>query len=231
MLKSPDIGVFGYDYLGKDVTDHFELKKREFVVVDDNEERLQKAEEKGYNTFLADFASNDDLIKLGIGSRIKTIFCLLGEDSQNVFLTISARALDPKLEIVSVCESKESAKKLLVAGANRVIDPYQISARKIVELIEKPAVVELLDNIVFGPHDLNIAEFEIKANSPFIGAKLFELKFNERYDLVLIGIENDDNGGEFMLATRNFNRGLKQGDVLVVIGRSESIERIKSHGL
>ena len=227
MFKSPDIAVFGYDLLGRDVTDHFQLKKREFVVVDDNAERLQKAAEKDYNTFLADYARNDDLIKLGIGSSIKTIFCLLSEDSQNVFLTISARALDPQLEIVSVCESEESAKKLMAAGANRVIDPYQISARKIVELIEKPAVVELLDNIVFGRQDLNISEIEITANSPLIGEKLSELKLDERYDLVLIGLENSEKGGEFMLVTRSPTKVLKEGDVLIVIGRSESIQQLK----
>ncbi len=63
-------------------------------------------------------------------SHVKTVFCLLEKDSANVFLAISARAIDPNLNIISIGHCEDVSRKLLAAGVNKVINPYQISGRK-----------------------------------------------------------------------------------------------------
>ena len=114
-----------------------------------------------------DFRSDDSLHKMGIGHDIETIFCFFPEDSENVFLIISARAIAPDLSIVAIVKDPDSADKLLSAGANKIINPYQICGRKIFGLIKKPVITSILENTVFGRADLNMAQVEIP-----IGSKL-----------------------------------------------------------
>jgi voltage-gated potassium channel len=199
----------------------------DIVFIDDDAAKLDMAFEQGFGTAPIDYRSDDDLRKIGIGGDIDTIFCFLLEDSENVFLAISARGIDAKLNIISAVERPESADKLLAAGANKIIDPYKISARKIHQLLMKPEITSLLDHTVFGRHDLNIAEVEIPPGSCLAHGKTSNLRLEERYNLILIGVIDKELGDELHFAIDSTEHTLDIGDILVILGPARDIRAFK----
>lgn len=127
------IAVFGYNRLSFEAISRLNQKEHDILIIETEPSLLSIAEEKGFKTISIDFRSDDDLKSIGIGQDIDIIFCFLPEDSKNVFLTISARAIDQNLNIISIVEDPQSAEKLIAAGANKIIDPYQICGKKFMD--------------------------------------------------------------------------------------------------
>lgn len=222
-----NIVIFGYNRLSVEAMNRLDSNKHNLLVVDHDESRTALAAENGYATANIDFRSDDDLKAVGLGKHIDTIFCFLPEDSENVFLTISARAIDSELKIISIVEDPDAAEKLIAAGANKVIDPYQICGRKIHEMIKKPDIANLIDQTVFGRHDLHMAEVVIPKNSPLENTFSNQLKLNENHDLVLIGVVDKELGEDLHFALGKQNHMLNAGDILVILGPSREIRAFK----
>jgi len=164
---------------------------------------------------------------VGIGSHVKGVFCLFNEDSENVFLAVSARALDPQLRIVAVCQAPEAAPKLRAAGADKVVDPYEISGARVHELIQRPEVVELLEQTVFGLQDLNVAEITIPHDSWLHGVHLSALRKVMTQNIILLGVVDLERGKDLIFSTRGIDHKLDYSDVLVVIGSRNEIDSFR----
>lgn len=200
----------------------------DITVVDHDKERLQLAAEHGFHTVCIDYRNDDDLKSLGIGSQVDTLFCFFQEDSENVFLTLSARALDPDVKIIAIAEESESGEKLVAAGANKIIDTYQICGRKIFELVKKPEITQIIDQTVFGRHDLHIAEVCIPEHSKLEDTYSSHLGLNQRFNLVLIGIVDKELGDDLFFTTGERDHLLNAGDILVILGTSREIRAFKN---
>ena len=223
----PRIAVFGCNPLAIEVAWRLSMAKASFVMVDSDAARVEAANKEGLVAELIDYTDDEALRSVGIGSHIEGMFCLFSEDSENVFLAISARALDPHLRIVAVCQAPEAAPKLLAAGANKVVDPYEISGARVHELIERPEVVDLLEQTVFGQQDLNAAEVTIPRDSWLHGVHLSALRKVMTQNLILLGVVDLERGKELILSTRGIDHRLDYDDVLVVIGARSEIDSFR----
>lgn len=221
------IAVFGYNGLSFEAISRLDSNLHDILVVESDASLLALAEEKGYKTASVDFRSDDALKSIGIGDDIDIIFCFLKEDSKNVFLTISARALDKNLDIIAIVDAPQSAEKLIAAGANKIIDPYQISGQKIHELIKKPDITNIIDHTVFGRHDLHVAEIEIPEKSHLENTYTSELTLNEKHNLVLIGVVDKELGEQLFFSIGETDHKLDAGDIIVVLGPSREINAFK----
>ena len=219
--------LFGVDPLGLDVAIQLQGKGCDLLLVDDDELSLAVAQTKGFRTTHIDYRDDESLRALGIGRDVGLIFCLLPQDSQNVFLTISARALDAEIEIVSLTQSGDSAHILKAAGADKVIDPYEISGRKIYDLIQKPLIAETLEHTVFGQQDLNLAEVVVMVGSILDGQTLAGVEVSQRYNLVLLGVVDREQSDDFIFAVGSDSYRLDPGDILIVIGPEQAIASFK----
>jgi voltage-gated potassium channel len=228
-MKRKRIAIFGYNPLSFELAKRLDTELHDIVFIDDDAAKLDMVAEQGFDIAPIDYRSDDDLRKIGIGNDIGTIFCFLLEDSENVFLAISARGIDAQLHIIAAVEHPESADKLLAAGANKIIDPYKISARKIQQLLMKPEITSLLDHTVFGRHDLNIAELEIPAGSCLVHHKTSDLRLEERYNLILIGVIDKELGDELHFAIDRTEHTLDSGDILVILGPARDIRAFKKY--
>ena len=159
------------------------------------------------------------------------MFTLFEEDSKNVFLVISAKGIDPDVRVISICQSLDSADKLRAAGANKVIDPYAISGRKIYNIIKHPLVTETIDQLVFGQQQLSVAELEVTAGSPLEGRMLEETSLSRDYNLVLLGVVDREQSDEFIFTPAGGGHRLDSRDVLVVIGPEAEITRLATEML
>lgn len=226
-MKHDKIVLFGCNSLGLDAARRLNSRKHSFVLVDNDETRVRGAAEQGYEAVLADYRDDEVLRSIGIGRDINAIFCFFPDDAENVFLTISARALAPGLKIVSVVDSPESADKLRAAGADKIIDPYEVSGRRIYEIIKRPIVVDILDETVYGRHDLKMAEIEIPEGCCLDKRHLSELHWKERFNLILLGVVDKERGKDLRFVTGGVDYKLDAGDVLVVLGPSQEIVAFK----
>jgi voltage-gated potassium channel len=230
MIRLDDEGrvlIFGCGPLGLEVADQLRARDIKALMIDDDAEGLERAAARGFQVRALNYTDDDELKSAGLGEDVGVVFSLFMEDSRNVFLIISARALDPKVRIVTITQSGASADKLLAAGASKVIDPYEISARKIHELIRRPLLEETLEATVFGRQDLDLAEIRIPDGSSLNGAHLSGLDLAGDYNLVLLGVVDRDVSDAFIFATAGMDHRLDAGDVLVVIGPEAEVRRLK----
>jgi voltage-gated potassium channel len=222
------IVVFGYSVMSLEVMKRLNSKQHQVLFVSEDEKEATLIWEQGFDTVITDFRNDEALRSIGIGSSVDIIFCFYPTDSDNVFLTISARAIDKRLTIIAIVDDPESAEKLLAAGANKIIDPYEICARRTHNMLIKPDVTNVLDNTVFGQHDLNIAQIEISKGSYLENAKSSDLKLAEKHNLILIGIVDRALGDALHFAISEKKHILNRGDVLVVLGTSKEIKHFKA---
>ncbi len=221
------IAIFGYNRLSLEALTRLDVSLYHILMVEMDQKPLRSVVEKNVEWLNIDFRNDDELRALGIGRDVKVIFCFFSDDADNVFLTLSARALDKNLHIISIVENQGAAEKLLAAGANKIIDPYEICGRKIYGLIKKPEMTNILDHTVFGRHDLNMAEIEIPIESPLKGCLISELALYSKANLILMGLVNKKQSKELYFSLEEEQHKIEIGDILVVMGPSADINVFK----
>ena len=221
------IAVFGYSIMSLEVIKQLNEEHYSYVFIVKNEAEALLVAEQGFDTKIIDFRNDEAIKSVGIGENIDILFCFYPKDSDNVFLTISARALDNELTIIAIVDDPESAEKLLAAGANKIIDPYEICGRKTHDMLAKPDITDVLDNTVFGRHDLHIAQIEIPTNSSLEQTKTSALLLAGTYNLILIGVVDKVSGDNLHFVMDEKEHTLNIGDVLVVLGPARDIKAFK----
>ncbi len=221
------IAIFGYNRLSFEAISRLDLSIYQILVIEHDKEQLKLANTHNVEIAMIDFRSDDDLQTIGIGRDIAVIFCFFLDDADNVFLILSARALDKNLMIITTVENQDATEKLLAAGANKIIDPYEICGRKIYELIKKPDITNILEHTVFGRHDLDIAEIEIPKNCYLENSFIDDLNLDETANLILIGIFDQGLKEVLYFSLGEKPHKINIGDILVVMGPSRDVKRFK----
>ena len=225
--KKHRIAIFGYEKLAVDVADSLNSIRNDVIVLDSNEENIRQAEKLGFETAVVDYSRDQELRDAGIGSDINTVFCLFQDDAENIFLVISVRSIDPVVRIVSIADAPDSIPKFLAAGADKVINPYEISGLKIWRMLRKPIISQVMEKTLMSELDLNLAQVTINKGSFLDGRVVGDSRLRDHYNLVLLGMVDRALGDEFIFRTRGLRHRLDAGDILVVIGPRAEIEHLK----
>jgi voltage-gated potassium channel len=221
------IALFGYYRSAVEVASYLHTGDYRVVIIDNDPGNLEKARNAGYETAELDFRDDSELAKLGLGEAIDTIFCLFPDDAENVFLTLSARALAPGIRIFSIAHGRSSVPNLRAAGANKVIETEEISGLRIWDIITRPMVTAILDHTLFGQANLNVMELQIPETSPFIGRPVAKLELERQYNLILLGMVDNKMEEHFVYSHRVQDARLQAGDILVVIGPWDASASLK----
>lgn len=221
------IAVFGYSIMSLEVMKRLNPDQHQIVFAGKNEQEVALVTAEGFYGKAINFQDDDDLKAIGIGVDVDILFCFYPMDSDNVFLTISARALAKKLTIIAIIDEPDSAEKLLAAGADKIIDPYEICGRKTYDMLFNPDITNILDNTVFGQHELNLAQVKIISKSCLENSMLSDLKRNQPHNVIIIGVVNRDSSEKLLFALEGQDHHLNVGDFLVVLGAAEEIRLFK----
>jgi voltage-gated potassium channel len=221
------IAVFGYGIMSLETMRRLNPEQYSILFIAKDEAEAARVEEQGFSAKVIDFRNDDELRSIGIGVDVDILFCFYPRDSDNVFLTISARAIDKDITIVAIVDDPESSEKLLAAGANKIIDPYEICGRKTHEMLTKPDITNILDDTVFGQHDLNMAQIEVVKGSCLENTRTSDLRLSEKHNLILIGVVDRELGDQLHFAIGEKEHYLDAGDVLVVMGPATEIKVFK----
>ena len=135
--------------------------------------------------------------------------------------------MDKNLTIISRSTILNDEKKMLLAGANHVVNPYDLGAHRIFRLIRKPMVFNLLDNMIFSNFDICIEEVKVPQNSSIIGMDFQKLTLEDDYNIILLGVQSGLKNGKFYYNTHKIYRKIREADTLVVSGSAKSIEKLK----
>jgi len=227
-IKRRKVLLFGCNPLVSEVAGQLSYKEWDISIISQDEECIKRFDTQKITLKDVDYTDDEQLKSLGIGNDVGIIFCFFEEDAKNVYLIISAKEIDSDVLIITLSQSLDSSDKLRAAGADKVIDPYEISGRKIFNMIKKPLVSETIEHVVFGQSGINLAEIEIKADSFLDGKKLGEAQLSQNYNLILLGVVDRELGNKFIFRLSGIDHKLDPTDLLVVIGAADEIERLKS---
>jgi voltage-gated potassium channel len=226
-MQTHGIALFGYYRSAVEVATYLRTGGHRVVIIDDQPGNLEKARQAGFETAELDFRDDSELAKLGLGAEIDTIFCLFPDDAENVFLTISARALAPDIRILSICHGRGAVPNLRASGADKVIETLEISGLRIWDIITRPVVTAILDNTLFGNANLNVAEITLPEGCFLAGRPVTETGVDQAYDLILLGVVDQHLSEHFVHSPSAQNMHLQAGDILVVIGPADAIEMLR----
>lgn len=154
-------------------------------------------------------------------------FCVLEDDAENIFLTISLRAAFEDLTIIALSKNKESANKLSMAGANKVIPLVQTTASIITEMLDKPIVTDVLHNILYEKSDLKVAQIEIQKNDCFDGKYPADIEWSREHGIIVVSVMHKDGSSEFIYSSKSLHHPIEQGDVFVVVGYQNDIQEFE----
>jgi len=215
--------IYGYSNLGEKIADILKTSDYDIIIVDENEINYQKAISNGFITYKKELLDDEELIEIGIEENLKAFYCVSDSQNNNLFVTLSARNLNKRLKIIAKSVSKEDSKKMFLAGATKVVNPYEIAASKIFRILEKPIISHVLDKILFGDTNLNIEEFTVKKGSCLNKRYIEEFNFSKDYNIIIVGISDKELGENFIFNSNSRNHKLDVGDTLVAIGYKENL--------
>jgi voltage-gated potassium channel len=216
--------ICGFGRVGHNVAQVFESSGIPYVVIDSKKETLEELDERNVPTIIGDATSDSILLEAGIQSAKGLIACS-DSDVANVYVTLSARVLKPNLNIVARAGIKDTEKKLLMAGANRVISPYFMAGVRMAALVTRPVASDFLDLMTHaGQIDFSLYEIAIPENSPLVHRSVAEAAIRNSSGALVLAIKRAD--GTFNLHPTAASR-IERDDVLVVIGTQEQFEKLE----
>ncbi|MBC7981259.1 MAG: potassium channel protein [Armatimonadetes bacterium] len=220
--------ICGYGRIGRMVAADLKASRRPFVIIDRDGRRLEDAREAGFLTLEGEATEEATLLAAGVARAI-VLATVLPSDATNVFITLSARDLNPTLTIIARGEDPSTERKLFQAGANRVVLPAHIGAERISHLILFPEAVEIIDDEEKARHfrqelgdlGLEMEEAVIAESSPWIGRSVGELETNEAF--LVVALHRNAGGTELRPARSSL---LHAGDGVVALGRGANLSRL-----
>ncbi len=220
--------VCGYGKNGTEAVQKLKDYRKEFVIIDDNEEVFNNIEEEDLNFIVGNATEDEVLLAAGI-ERASTLICALPRDADNLFIVLSARQLKKNLKIISRATEENSYKKLKLAGADNVIMPDRIGGSHMASLVVVPDLVEFLDNLsVSGKHDsINVEQIPFaKVCADGREKTIAETDIRKRTGCSIIGYKSPS--GSYVVNPEPSLR-LEKESKLIMIGRPEQIESLKKY--
>ncbi|AYC28653.1 potassium channel family protein [Paenisporosarcina cavernae] len=145
----------------------------------------------------------------------RAVIAAMPNDSDNVFLTITAKGLNEDVQVVAKSEREESEEVLLRAGANKVVNPTTIGGREMVMSVLKPEGTDVVNFLIESKNkEFTIEELELLEGSPLIGKSIGESKLRNEHKLTILAIKREDE----MIANPTSDEKMEKGDKLVVFG-------------
>ena len=211
--------VCGYGRMGRIICRELIGKSLNFIVIEKKPDLLE--ERKDILLFEGD-ATKDNILKEAGIERAKGLISVLPTDAENLYVVLSARGLNPSLQIVARAGEEGSEQKLLRAGADRVVSPYYIGGLRIAHTILKPAVVDFIEFATkSGNIDLQMEEIFIEEDSGFAGLTLDECGFGRDLGIIVVAIKQ--RSGE-MKFNPTFRSTVRAGDTLIALGEISKLK-------
>ena len=211
----------GYGRVGSTVARELDHVHEQFVVIDINAASLAAAQEDGHLVVMGDATADAVLRQAGI-ERARGLITTIDSDANNVYVTLSARSLNPGLFVVARANQEGSEAKLVQAGANRVVSPYMRAGRQIAELAVRPGVADFIDfALSHGEPAFSIEAVVVRSSGPLDGQTVGALRDRGIYSLAVVRGDRDyePNPAD--------DRIIHTGENLIVSGSADTLRDLR----
>ncbi len=214
--------VCGWGRVGQQVVEQLLQAGKSVVVIECEQDRITDLPKELF--YIIGNATEDQILyKAGI-ERAAGLVATLPADADNVFITLTAKGLNPSIKVVSRVERPESEEKLRRAGADKVINPSNISGRRMALSILKPGSIDYVDTILQSANAaFEVEEITLSPDSPLVGQTLSESSIRQEYGVTIAAIKR----GERIISNPLSSEKLAMGDELIVFGTPEQLGRFE----
>jgi voltage-gated potassium channel len=216
--------ICGYGRVGRRIAAEFRDEGVPFVVLDFSNDALQAAREANDLYVEGTGTEDEDLREAGL-ERATGLVASSDSDADNLYITLSARDARPELLIVARASDQDAAKKLLLAGADRVVQPYSTAGKEMAKLVLRPQVAAFLDIVsTSGGPDLLFEEIEVKETCREAGKTIRDLRIREATGAMIVALRKRDGTFDTTPAP---DAALEVGDVMIAAGTPEELRRLE----
>ena len=216
--------VAGFGRVGRQVAKEFHSKKVPCVVIEKSEASDDEIMASGAVTLHGD-ATDENVLTTARLEHAHTLISTLPEEAQNVYLTLTARHMNPKLKIIARADFEEGEKKLVRAGADHVVIPHVLGGIRMAKAALQPHVVDFMQMASMGEEGLLVEELVVPETSSLVGKTLADSQLKQNYGITIIGVKQP---GSRMNINPSAATVLNEQDVLVVVGRTDDLDRFSS---
>jgi Trk K+ transport system NAD-binding subunit len=218
------IALFGFDDFGERVASF--LEKKDLVVVVLSEEEEKRANEKLYEVIRLNSINDDEIKKI---EDFDISIAVFRDEDINLFLCLTLKDLYPDKQLVAKVSDKGNEYKYKLAGVDKTINPYEVTANRIMTILKKPLTLKVIEAIIFEDNMLSFAEIRIPENSFLEGRYIKDIykEISSNYNILIIAIVDKEVSSNVQFITRGLNHKIDAGDILVVVGDRDEIERFK----
>lgn len=215
--------ICGFGRMGKKICQELLDNQAMFVVIEKDPTEIGNLQELDY-LYIEGDATDDDVLNQAAINRAKGLVAVLPSEAENVFTTLSARVLNPKIFIVSRAVEDETESKLLKAGANRVVKPYEIGGHRMSQVLIRPGVVDFIDIIARERRfDLRIEEVQVDTGSSLVGQALADSPIRNKLNIIIVAIFPTDSK---VIYNPKSSTVIQANSRLIVIGEEKSINEL-----
>jgi voltage-gated potassium channel len=216
--------VCGFGRVGRGAADELKKAGVPFVVIDHSEERVERAIKAGMLAVLADATLDQALKDVGI-ERARGLIATLASDADNLFVILSAKALNSKLHLSARVDEEASAEKMRRAGAEFVFAPYNSTGHRMAQALLKPHVQQFIDSTTqgLGPN-VGIEQVRVSSRSPFAKHTLREMNMQKEHGVIVLAIRSASGD---MLFNPSADSKINAGDHLIVMGELDRLQKLE----
>jgi len=215
--------ICGFGRIGKVIVEELVYNKVPIAVIEGQKEVVEPLQDLEIPFVLDDATNESALLKAGI-ERAKGLVAVVKSDADNLFIVMSARSLNPKLFILARAGDENTERKLLRAGADKVVSPYLIGGKKMAHTILRPAVADFIE---FTTHErkmgLELEELKVGPASKIKGVTLIDSGIRKDMDVIIVAIKKIDGNMQFNPSP---NTVIEEGDILIALGKRDDLNRL-----
>jgi len=225
-MKTFHVVVFGFEEFAKEIVRQVREAYLSVEIYALTEASVEEAKKEGVAAKAFDLDDNWDEFK-HFNMQETLFICALEDDASNVFLTIGLRDGLDHARLIALASTQEHASKLRLAGANKVISKLQTTADMIIEVLEQPIVTHIMQEIMQEEAALKTVQITLTRASPLIGETLYAVSLQLQEELIVLAVVDQQMQTHFVFTSKGYRHCLEEGDILVVIGYDENIERLR----
>lgn len=216
------IVVCGAGRVGGNVIERLLHEEEAFVVIENNQTVYEQLIERKIPAVQGD-ATRDDILQAAGLERAKGVITTLSHDADNVYVTLTARSLNPKATVIARAERPEAEEKLRRAGATTVIFPSVMGGRQMVSALTKPVIMDFVENVFYNKElHLDIAEIAVAPESKLVGMTLADSGIKTRFDSIVVAIKR----GDALITNPAADTAIVGGDIMVVLGHRVALGQL-----
>ena len=217
--------ICGYGRMGAVIAKELKEKNQNFLIIENNERKVEEIIDKGMLCLQGDATSDDTLLSANI-DKASGVAVVLDTDQDNLFVTMTIKTKYPDIFLLSRCAKEDNQSKLIRAGANKVINPYVSGGHRMAEILIKPQVEDSISVISPKNSKMNLTIDEISLNGvdKYDGVTIKESGIRDKFGVSVVGIMDDKGKSTINPSSDEL---LSSNQTIILIGEVEKMDKFK----